>query len=78
VAAPLTGAQRFATNASLPLGGRSSVVECYLAKVEVVGSNPIARSNKKARLWPGFFIGALTPCRAAIMLQGQSAPYPSG
>ena len=28
----------------LTLSGRNSVVECHLAKVDVVGSNPIARS----------------------------------
>lgn len=27
------------------LGGRNSVVECHLAKVDVDGSNPFARSN---------------------------------
>lgn len=31
--------------------GRNSVVECQLPKLDVVGSNPIARSNK-----------ALNPC----------------
>ena len=31
------------------LRGRNSEVECHLAKVKVVGSNPIARSTKK--LW---------------------------
>ena len=29
-------------------GGRNSVVECNLAKVDVVGSNPIARSISPA------------------------------
>ncbi len=27
------------------MSGRNSVVECYLAKVDVDGSNPFARSN---------------------------------
>ena len=30
-------------------GGRNSVVECQLPKLNVVGSNPIARSNADGR-----------------------------
>jgi hypothetical protein len=35
---------RFVIVSAVLMSGRNSVVECYLAKVDVVGSNPIARS----------------------------------
>ena len=31
------------------MSGRNSVVECYLAKVDVDGSNPFARSSQQRR-----------------------------
>jgi hypothetical protein len=31
------------------IGGRNSVVECHLAKVDVDGSNPFARSRHRRR-----------------------------
>ena len=43
--------------------GSNSAVECHLAKVDVVGSNPISRSNKLEQIQPvsvdslaGFFV----------------------
>jgi hypothetical protein len=40
--------------------GVVQLVECFLAKEEVVGSNPIARSNSRSFLSDCFFIGIVT------------------
>ena len=42
------GCSRLGVRHSSP-GGNNSVVECDLAKVEVAGSNPVSRSNLRAR-----------------------------
>ncbi len=40
---------------SMPLCGRNSVVECHLAKVNVEGSSPFARSTEPLEI-PGVFL----------------------
>ena len=49
------------------------MVECDLAKVDVVGSNPIRRS----KFYQGLTVVKFDPEKAAVRLQADEGPYHS-
>src|SRR6185503_9604468 len=63
---------------SLPCRGRNSVVECHVANVVVVGSNPIARSRHPPRAEK---TGRGPPPRLPLFLahffDGRVTPWPT-
>ncbi len=59
------------------VGGRNSVVECQLPKLDVVGSSPIARSNKMRglRSFRGPLFVPLVPAFLLSFAETRLAPF---